>query len=290
MGWMVKERLSIIGLLLAVFWLGSGFQQNHGGSRIEKLVTATSGFTGYEPDVDKRDVVNAEQPLIKITDEVYQVAGFRGLVSAVFLIRSPQPVLIDSGSRYGTAALEKNLARLGLSIGDIELVIGTHAHWDHIDGVTALVTDPRFRGRFALFDTDVPAAERDDRIATAAENIYRVESAPVKVDLVLKEGAFESGGRKFEIYHTPGHTPGSICVLTESDGLRLLFSGDAVRGWYLPGSGSDFRAWESSLEKILTLNFDLVLEGHGARYRKGIVDDQLQLVRRGYLVWPARPR
>jgi metallo-beta-lactamase class B len=288
MGWMVKERLLIAGLLVAVFWLGSGFQQTTGASQVEKLVTSTSGFTGYDPAVDKRDVLDAEQPFIKITNDVYQVAGFRGLVSAVFLIRNPQPVLIDSGSRYGTAALEKNLARLGLSIGDIELVIGTHAHWDHIDGVSALVADPRFRGKFALFETDVPAAERDDRIATAAENLYRVESAPVKVDIILKEGPFESGGRKYEIYHTPGHTPGSISVLTESDGLRLLFSGDAVRGWYLPGSGSDMRAWESTLEKMMTLNFDLVLEGHGARYQKGIIRDQLQLVRRGYLVWPAR--
>jgi hypothetical protein len=48
------------------------------------------------------------------------------------------------------------------------------------------------------------------------------------------------------------------------------------------------RAWESTLEKMMTLNFDLVLEGHGARYQKGIIRDQLQLVRRGYLVWPAR--
>jgi len=288
MGWMVKERLLIAGLLLGVVWLGSGFQQTTGASRVEKLVTATSGFTGYDPSRDKREVADAEQPLTKITNDVYQVAGFRGLVSAVYLIQNPQPVLIDSGSRYGMAALEKNLARLGLSIADIELVIGTHAHWDHIDGAGTLAGDQRFRGKFALFEKDVPAAERDDRIATAAENIYRAESAPVKVDIILKEGPFESGGRKFEIYHTPGHTPGSICVLTESDGLRLLFSGDSVRGWYLPGSGSDIRAWESSLEKMMTLNFDLGLEGHGARYQKGIIRDQLDLVRRGYLVWPAR--
>jgi glyoxylase-like metal-dependent hydrolase (beta-lactamase superfamily II) len=288
MGWMVKERLLIVGLLLGVVWLGSGFQQTTGASRVEKLVTATSGFTGYDPSRDKQEVVDAEQPLTKITNDVYQVAGFRGLVSAVYLIQNPQPVLIDSGSRYGMAALEKNLARLGLSIADIELVIGTHAHWDHIDGAGTLAGDQRFCGKFALFEKDVPAAERDDRIATAAENIYRAESVPVKVDIILKEGPFESGGRKFEIYHTPGHTPGSISVLTESDGLRLLFSGDSVRGWYLPGSGSDIRAWESSLEKMMRLNFDLGLEGHGARYQKGIIRDQLQLVRRGYLVWPAR--
>jgi glyoxylase-like metal-dependent hydrolase (beta-lactamase superfamily II) len=283
---MAKERILIASLLLGFAWLASGSPQNAGPERVEKLVTAKRGFTGYDPSKDKREVLDAEQPLTQITSEVYQVAGFRGLVSAVFLIRTPQPILIDAGSRYGTAAIEKNLAQLGLSIGDIQLVIGTHAHWDHIDGLAPLVSDRRFRGKFALFEADVPAAENNDRIATAAENLYQVESAPVKVDLVLTEGPFESGNRKFEIYHTPGHTPGSISILTESEGLRLLFTGDSVRGWYLPGSGSDLKSWQSSLEKLMAVNFDLILEGHGGRYQKDIVRDQLELVRRGYLVWP----
>jgi metallo-beta-lactamase class B len=286
---MVKKRILLIGLFLGLGWLASGLQRNPPPAAAEKLRTPSRGvFTGYDPSVDKREVLDAEQPLTQLTSDVYHVAGFRGLVSAVYLIRNPRPVLIDSGSRYGIAALERNLSKLGLSLGDIELVIGTHAHWDHIDGVAALVHDKRFRGKFALSEKDVPAAETDNRIATAAENIYRADSTPVKVNIVLKEGRFEAAGRKFQIYTTPGHTPGSISVLTESDGMRLLFTGDSVRGWYLPGSGSDIRAWETSLKKIIGLDFDLILEGHGQRYGKDIVRDQLELVRRGYLVWPSR--
>jgi hypothetical protein len=61
-----------------------------------------------------------------------------------------------------------------------------------------------------------------------------------------------------------------------------------VKGWYLPRGGSDIVAWEKSLMKLLTVDFDLALEGHGQRYRKNVIAEQLELVRRDYLTWATR--
>ena len=156
------------------------------------------------------------------------------------------------------------------------------------NAISSLVQDPRFKGKFALYETDVQAAETNNRVATAAATVYRLESAPVKVQMVLKEGPLAVGKKTFHVYHTPGHTPGSISLLTESDGMKILFVGDSVKGWYLPRGGSDIVAWEKSLMKLLTVDFDLALEGHGQRYKKNVVEEQLQLVRRDYLTWATR--
>lgn len=285
-----KRSLLITAWLgsLGLTWLVTGGFQNSPKDRLDSLVTTKSVFTGYDETKDVREVQGFQQPLVPITSEIYQVAGFRGLVSAIYLIRSPDPILIDSGSRYGTLELERNLGKLGLTIGDIRLVIATHGHWDHIDGISAIVQDPRFKGKIAMHEADVKAAESNNRVATAAGTVYRLESTPVKVQMILKEGPLTFGSRTFYIYHTPGHTPGSISILTESDGLKILFVGDSVKGWYMPRGGSDVNAWEKSLTKLLTVDFDLALEGHGQRYRKNVVEEQLQLVRRDYLTWATR--
>jgi hydroxyacylglutathione hydrolase len=287
-----QKRVLLFGTWLVSIWLTwmatGGFQQSSLKDRIGSLVTTSNVFTGYDETKDVRDVKEAQQPFVQITSEIYQVAGFRGLVSAVYLVRTPEPILIDSGSRYGTSELERNLGRLGFSVSDIGLVIGTHAHWDHMDGISSLMQDSRFKGKFALYETDVQAAETNNRVATAAGTVYRLESAPVKVQMVLKEGPLVVGKKIFHIYHTPGHTPGSISLLTESDGMKILFVGDSVKGWYLPRGGSDIVAWEKSLVKLVGVEFDLALEGHGQRYKKNVVEEQLQLVRRDYLTWATR--
>jgi len=286
------KRLLISGLWVVSIgftWrVAGGFQNTSPKERMAALVTTPKVFSGYDETKDVRESKDAEHPLVQITSDIYQVAGFRGLVSAVYLVRTPKPILIDSGSRYGIAALERNLSKLGVGIADIELVIGTHAHWDHIDGMTQLAQDPRFRGKFALFGADVKAAETNQRVATAAETVYRLASAPVKVQMVLKEGPLKVGDKQFHVYHTPGHTPGSISLLMESDGAKILFVGDSVKGWYLPRGGSDIVAWEKSLMKLSTVEFDLALEGHGQRYTRNVIAEQLELVRRDYLTWATR--
>jgi glyoxylase-like metal-dependent hydrolase (beta-lactamase superfamily II) len=61
--------------------------------------------------------------------------------------------------------------------------------------------------------------------------------------------------------HTPGHTPGSVVYLVESDGMRVLFGQD-VHGPLHDDFASDRRAYQKSLLKMVELEADILCEGH----------------------------
>jgi glyoxylase-like metal-dependent hydrolase (beta-lactamase superfamily II) len=67
---------------------------------------------------------------------------------------------------------------------------------------------------------------------------------------------------EMEVLHTPGHSPGSICLLTEMDGIRLLIAGDTLWGGYHLKMRSDMISWQSSIDRLLTLDFEVAAIGH----------------------------
>ena len=165
-----------------------------------------------------------------------------------------QALVIDPGS--DAEAILLRAEKLGLSI---ELVVNTHAHFDHIGANGAILTATG--AKLALHSLDIPLLEAGGLDfwgeGAAAE-------AP-QVDLALEEGDVVGVGTlELKVLHTPGHTPGGISLL----GKGAVFSGDALfRGGVgrtdLPGGH-----WETLLvsirEKLFTLPDEtLVYPGHG---------------------------
>ena len=106
----------------------------------------------------------------------------------------------------------------------------------------------------------------------AADGSYLscVSGEPVclKADRRLR-GARETlkiGDRPFEALHVPGHSPGSVVFLLQSDGRRVLFGQD-VHGPLHPSLRSDPAAYAQSLERLIDLEADILCEGH-----YGIID------------------
>jgi glyoxylase-like metal-dependent hydrolase (beta-lactamase superfamily II) len=86
---------------------------------------------------------------------------------------------------------------------------------------------------------------------------------PVKVDEKLT-GEHETllvGGREIEAIHIPGHSPGSVAYLLESDGKMVLFGQD-VHGPLDKTLRSDERLYKESLKKLISLHADILCEGH----------------------------
>ena len=201
---------------------------------------------------------------IKLTEGVYAVGGT--LLShpndcATFLVMGEKPVLIDSGSGEGFERMRRNIEGLGISIADIACVIGTHGHYDHINGIARLrEQNPGLL--LAMHEADAAQIEDADPDLTCASWFFGVEIKPLRVDAKLRGGdKFNAGGTEFEIIHVPGHTPGSIAVVTEIGGKRVLFCGDC----YVPGCDrvrSDYDSWQSTLDTLNSLEFDVVLPGH----------------------------
>ncbi len=169
--------------------------------------------------------------------------------------RSREAVAIDAAIP-SLAWITDELSARGWSL---RLIISTHGHWDHI-GDNAAVS--------AATGAQI-AVHRDDREALIhPQPLWAPFEIPPSVPAVeLAEGGeIRFGAIRLRVLHTPGHTPGSVCLHAVDEGL--LLSGDTLfaAGWGrtdLPGGSEE--AIAESLVRLSELEPPTaVLPGHGA--------------------------
>jgi glyoxylase-like metal-dependent hydrolase (beta-lactamase superfamily II) len=124
----------------------------------------------------------------------------------------------------------------------------------------------RFGSKIYIHKLDAPPLETGDQILTAAK-WYQTSFPPTPVDVKfnLAEEILKIGEQKIVCLHTPGHTPGSICIYLDKDGKRILFGQD-LHGPLLSEFGSNLEDYGRSTKKLLDLNADILCEGHFGIY------------------------
>ena len=156
----------------------------------------------------------------------------------------------------------QSIYKFGLDASDIEHCILTHFHIDHIAACSDL---KRLNDhiKFYAHDLDADPIEERGHGAKTAASWYGVDYKPVKLEMRFKEeiATLKFGELEFQCIHTPGHTPGSISVLVEVEGKKILFGQD-IHGPFMKGFGSDLNAYQDSMKKLLDLNADILCEGH----------------------------
>jgi len=109
---------------------------------------------------------------------------------------------------------------------------------------------------------DAKTIETGDSVRTCT-NLFGKKLAPIIVDQKLQENDVLNG---FKIVHTPGHTPGSICLYHEAE--KILISGDTVFDAFSVGRtdlpGGNKEQLKASLEKLSLLDVKTILPGHGS--------------------------
>jgi len=145
-----------------------------------------------------------------------------------YLIFGDQICLIDSGVAGSEVMILEYIKQAGRDPQEIDRIIFTHAHADHIGGGPALKKQTGCK--LAAHIDAKPWIENVEQqyAQRPIGNFYDLVGGSVEIDLGLKDGdQVDLGhGNTLEIFHTPGHSKGSISLLYDKD--RALFSGDAV--------------------------------------------------------------
>jgi hydroxyacylglutathione hydrolase len=140
-------------------------------------------------------------------------------------------------------------------------IVVTHAHFDHIGGVRELVEATR--APFLVYEAELPVLQVAAERASALFGIDVPQ--PPAPDRLLHHGEMVTlAGASFRVVHTPGHSPGHMCLI--SDGAAfvgdVIFQGGIGRT-DLPGGDYD-TLMRSIATYILPLPDDTVLyNGHG---------------------------
>ena len=175
-----------------------------------------------------------------------------------YLIDGSKRILIDPGHDAYFDHVERGLRELGLTVADIDVVLCTHAHPDHIEAVPAI---KRAGALFALHAADWELVKQ---MAPQLRATGGFSLDALQPDLLLQDGELNIGDTQLTVYHTPGHSPGSVCLYWPLG--RVLMTGDLVfKGGIgrtdLPGG--DGRQLKNSIARVATLPVEHLLPGHG---------------------------
>ncbi len=187
-------------------------------------------------------------------------------------------VLIDTGMFFHWERLEEALKAGECVPGSLKLVVITHGDRDHIGNCTKL--QEKYKVPVAIHEADVPMA-RDGlflkrRNRTLAGKIHmflarlRMKNMPVskfEPDILLKDGqSLKEYGFDAKVLHLPGHTKGSIGILTKEGDL---FSGDTLINQKKPDYAiyiENFPQLKNSLRALNKLKIRNVYPGHGKMF------------------------
>jgi glyoxylase-like metal-dependent hydrolase (beta-lactamase superfamily II) len=211
----------------------------------------------------------------------------------VYLIEEDPLTLIDAGPHDDASleALRAGLARLGCKLSDIKRIIISHAHADHY-GLAQLIVEES-GATVLIHEWDAPAvsADMDYRAYRALLILAGVPRATIehmeagyekfrgfayplaRVETLKDEDEILFEHESLTVVHTPGHTPGSICLVRTSN--RMVFASDTVLKTITPNPVlspdpiDNTRRFQSlgeylvSLARIRTLAPTVLKGGHG---------------------------
>ncbi len=181
-------------------------------------------------------------------------------------------LLIDTG--MGLRPLKKEIA----SISDNPIkVISTHCHFDHIGGANEFDCRLGHKSEASIHASpdkhsagDWDAFIRAETFIRLPDDSFVVENysvTPAPLTGYLDEGdVLDLGNRAFQIYHLPGHSPGSIALYDKNE--QVLFSGDVIYDGDLFDTvyHSDPEIYRDSLNRLKQLPIELFHAGHYASF------------------------
>ena len=181
------------------------------------------------------------------------------------LIKTEQPVLIDSGFGADFERTEKLLHQAGVRPEKIRLLLNTHYHCDHVGG------NHDFQQRYGVPNAahfiEANHVNRRSKEACDAEWLGQ-PIQPYDVDYLLSDGdEIDAGGVRIQVLHTPIHSLGHLCFYLPDE--KILIAGDTIHrrdvAWLNPfrPDGNVFETTLAVIERLRSLPVRWACSGHG---------------------------
>jgi len=165
-------------------------------------------------------------------------------------------MIVDAGDE--PERILRTVEKLGLTI---PLMVNTHCHTDHVGALASV--QRATKAKFALHEAELPILKH--AVSTSMMLTGMPIEEPPQPEILLKDGdEVTVGGLTFSVIHTPGHTPGGICLLQDN----VCLTGDTlfnmgIGRFDFPGGDYD-TLMRSITTRLLTLPEDTAIyPGHG---------------------------
>jgi len=195
-----------------------------------------------------------------------------------YIIGGDITALIDVGHLKHLGRLLAAMEEDGFTPGDLNLIMSTHCHPDHFEGVS----------QFVESEVAMAMHQEEERYLKAhGETLYQmmgITSPRFRADFYLREGTLKLGKVDLEVYHTPGHSPGSLCFYWPQK--KVLISGDVVFSGGVGRTdfpGGDANQLKHSIQRLSQLDIEAFLPGHGEIIMgKQLVQENFKFIRENY--------
>jgi len=208
-----------------------------------------------------------------------------------FLLRGERTIFIDGGAWGGLSSFQNGLKALNVDPKEIELIILTHGHWDHI---TCLSDIQRMSGaKIAVHGRDQFMVETGEPpfpdgvtpygrvMAASAKALLHPKLPKLKVDIVIGDDGMSLSeyGIPGKVVHTPGHSMGHVSIIIDSGDAIV---GDmAMNSWFLrltpglPVLADDIKLVVESWKRILPMGIKRVYPAHGMDFSVEVMQKEI---------------
>ena len=195
---------------------------------------------------------------MKLTKNLYFYPEKGMLDCNTYVIKDETSIIIDPGLTQFLPELLQDLHRDGIDPKDIDIITNTHLHGDHCWANEAF--KKASGGKIILHNLQKKFWEATVTQTSRFFGLPPVEFTP---DSFFDNDKLNAGEIEFELIHSPGHSPDSICFYCQSD--KILICGDVIFNQNtgrvdLPGGSAE--QLKQSIERLSQLEIEYLLPGH----------------------------
>jgi glyoxylase-like metal-dependent hydrolase (beta-lactamase superfamily II) len=170
--------------------------------------------------------------VVALGSGVYRIPTAGDFINSFAFVEADGSVtLVDTGTSFASKRIVNGLAQFGKHPHDVQRIVLTHAHSDHVGSAARLLPDTGADGaEVHADDADFVRQGRSAPSATALASMFTrlpgMGFRPCPVTATLTDGQVLDVAGGIVVHHTPGHTPGHVSLLHPDSGV--LITGDSI--------------------------------------------------------------